>query len=68
MGSNCIRRPWSLWGHLDELHYRLWRGQNRLFMPLLDRVRLDICHILTEASRSRLAFDGRRLCHPPMPN
>ena len=35
-------------GHLDELHYRLWRGQNRLFMPLLDRVRLDICHILTE--------------------
>lgn len=31
----------------DELKYRLWRGQVQLLLPLINKVRLRLCEILT---------------------
>lgn len=31
----------------DELNHRVWRGQAHLLFPLIDRIRLDLCNILT---------------------
>ncbi len=31
----------------DELNHRIWRGQAHLLLPIIDRIRLDLCNILT---------------------
>jgi hypothetical protein len=32
----------------DGINHRLWRGQSRLLLPLVDHLRLRICHHLNE--------------------
>lgn len=37
----------ALLGRVDILDHRIWRGQARILLPLIDAVRRDICNYLT---------------------